>query len=116
LPSPLLERRPDIAAAERRIEEANEQIGIARAAFFPTVMLSATGGFEGTSILSWLNWPSRFWAVGPSLAETLFDAGRRRAGSDVAIDGLRCRGGVLSANGIGCLSAGGRQLGRAAGS
>jgi NodT family efflux transporter outer membrane factor (OMF) lipoprotein len=87
LPSQLLERRPDIAAAERRIEEANEQIGIARAAFFPTVMLSATGGFEGASILSWLNWPSRFWAVGPSLAETLFDVGRRRASSDVAIAG-----------------------------
>ena len=80
LPSQLLERRPDIAAAERRIQEANEQIGIARAAFFPTVMLSATGGFEGSSALNWLAWPSRFWAVGPSLAETLFDAGRRRAG------------------------------------
>jgi NodT family efflux transporter outer membrane factor (OMF) lipoprotein len=87
LPSQLLERRPDIAAAERRIQEANEQIGIARAAFFPTVVLSATGGFAGTSILNWLNWPSRFWAVGPALAETLFDAGRRRAGSDAAIAG-----------------------------
>jgi NodT family efflux transporter outer membrane factor (OMF) lipoprotein len=87
LPSQLLERRPDIAAAERRIEEANEQIGIARAAFFPTVTLSATGGFDGTSILNWLNWPSRFWAVGPSFAETLFDAGRRRAGSEAAIAG-----------------------------
>jgi outer membrane protein TolC len=51
------------------------------------VILSATGGFEGTSLLNWLNWPSRFWAVGPSLAETLFDAGRRRAGSDAAIAG-----------------------------
>jgi outer membrane protein TolC len=51
------------------------------------VMLSATGGVNGTSILNWLNWPSRFWAVGPSLAETLFDAGRRRAGSDVTIAG-----------------------------
>jgi outer membrane protein TolC len=50
-------------------------------------MLAASGGFEGQSILNWLNWPSRFWAVGPSLAETLFDAGRRRAGSDAAIAG-----------------------------
>lgn len=87
LPSQLLERRPDIAASERRVEEANEQIGIARAAFFPTVTLGASAGFEGTSALNWLNWPSRFWAVGPQLAETLFDAGRRRAGSDVAIAG-----------------------------
>jgi NodT family efflux transporter outer membrane factor (OMF) lipoprotein len=87
LPSELLERRPDIAASERRVQEANEQIGIARAAFFPTVTLGASAGFEGTSILNWLNWPSRFWAVGPSLAETLFDAGRRRAGSDAAIAG-----------------------------
>jgi NodT family efflux transporter outer membrane factor (OMF) lipoprotein len=87
LPSQLLERRPDIAAAERRVEEANEQIGITRAAFFPTVTLGASAGFEGTSILNWLNWPSRFWAVGPSLAQTLFDAGRRRAGSDAAIAG-----------------------------
>jgi NodT family efflux transporter outer membrane factor (OMF) lipoprotein len=87
LPSELLERRPDIAASERRIQEANEQIGIARAAFFPTVMLGASAGLEGDSIANWLNWPSRFWAVGPSLAETLFDAGRRRAGSDAAIAG-----------------------------
>jgi NodT family efflux transporter outer membrane factor (OMF) lipoprotein len=86
-PSQILERRPDIAAAERRIEEANEQIGIARAAFFPAVTLSASGGFEGSSILNWFAWPSRFWAVGPQLAETLFDAGRRRAGSDAAIAG-----------------------------
>jgi len=68
LPSQLLERRPDIAASERRLAEANEQIGIARAAFFPTVTLGASAGFEGSSILNWLNWPSRFWAVGPSLA------------------------------------------------
>jgi NodT family efflux transporter outer membrane factor (OMF) lipoprotein len=85
VPSQLLERRPDVAAAERRVQEANEQIGIARAAFFPTVTLGASVGFEGSSILNWLNWPSRFWAVGPSLVQTLFDAGRRRAGSDAAI-------------------------------
>jgi len=85
LPSQLLERRPDIAAAERRVAEANEQIGIARAAFFPTVILSATGGFQGDSITNWLTWPSRFWAVGPSALETLFDAGRRRATSQAAL-------------------------------
>jgi NodT family efflux transporter outer membrane factor (OMF) lipoprotein len=85
LPSQLLERRPDVAASERRVAEANEQIGIARAAFFPTLMLGASAGLEGTSLLNWFNWPSRFWAVGPSMLQTLFDAGRRRATSDVAL-------------------------------
>jgi NodT family efflux transporter outer membrane factor (OMF) lipoprotein len=85
LPSQLLERRPDIAAAERRVAEANEQIGIARAAFFPTIILSATAGFEGNSITNWFTWPSRFWAVGPSALEPLFDAGRRRATSQSAL-------------------------------
>ena len=85
LPSELLERRPDISAAERRMAEANQQIGIARAAYFPTLSLGATAGFEGTSLLNWLNWPSRFWAVGPQLTETLFDGGRRRANSETAL-------------------------------
>jgi len=85
LPSQLLERRPDIASGERRVAEANEQIGIARAAFFPTILLNATGGFEGDSITNWFTWPSRFWAVGPSALDTLFDAGRRRATSQGAL-------------------------------
>jgi NodT family efflux transporter outer membrane factor (OMF) lipoprotein len=84
LPATLLERRPDIAAGERRVAEANDQIGIARAAFFPTLVLGATGGFEGTSITNWLNWPSRMWAVGPQMSQTIFDAGRRRAVSESA--------------------------------
>ncbi|HKE25912.1 MAG TPA: efflux transporter outer membrane subunit [Bryobacteraceae bacterium] len=84
VPSQLLERRPDIAASERRVAEANEQIGIARAAYFPSLLLGAAGGLEGNAITNWLIWPSRFWAVGPTLAETLFDAGRRRATSDAA--------------------------------
>jgi NodT family efflux transporter outer membrane factor (OMF) lipoprotein len=85
LPSELLERRPDIAAAERRVAEANEQIGIAKAAYFPTVVLGASVGFEGTSISNWLNWPSLLWSVGASLTQTLFDAGRRRATSEAAL-------------------------------
>jgi NodT family efflux transporter outer membrane factor (OMF) lipoprotein len=84
LPAQLLERRPDIAAAERRMAAANEQIGIARAAYFPTLNLAALAGLEGSSLLNWFNWPSRFWAVGASMSETLFDGGRRRATSDSA--------------------------------
>jgi NodT family efflux transporter outer membrane factor (OMF) lipoprotein len=79
VPSQLLERRPDIAAAERLVAQANAQIGIARAAYFPTVTLSASAGLESTSIASWFTWPSRFFSLGPSAAETIFDAGLRRA-------------------------------------
>jgi NodT family efflux transporter outer membrane factor (OMF) lipoprotein len=85
LPSQLLERRPDIASGERAVAAANEQIGIARAAFYPTLSLSALAGFEGTSAINWFSWPSRFFAVGPTLSETLFDHGRRRASSDIAL-------------------------------
>jgi NodT family efflux transporter outer membrane factor (OMF) lipoprotein len=79
LPSTLLERRPDIAAAERQMAGANEQIGIAKAAFYPTLTISGAAGVESSQFLRWINWPSRFWSVGPQLAETVFDAGRRRA-------------------------------------
>jgi NodT family efflux transporter outer membrane factor (OMF) lipoprotein len=79
LPSELLERRPDIAASERQMAAANEQIGIAQAAFYPTLSLSAVAGLQGTSAMNWFTWPSRFWAVGPTFSQTLFDAGRRRS-------------------------------------
>jgi NodT family efflux transporter outer membrane factor (OMF) lipoprotein len=79
IPSELLERRPDIAAAERSVAQANAQIGIAQTAFFPTVTLSASAGLEALSVAKWFEWPSRIWSVGPSLAQTLFDAGLRRA-------------------------------------
>jgi NodT family efflux transporter outer membrane factor (OMF) lipoprotein len=79
LPSQLLERRPDIAAVERRVAEANESIGIARAAYFPSLVLSGDVGLESSSISKWFTWPSRVWAAGPFLSETVFDAGRRRA-------------------------------------
>ncbi len=87
LPSALLERRPDIAAAERRMAAANEQIGIAQAAWYPTLSLSALAGFQSTSALNWVSWPSRFWAVGPTFSETLFDAGRRHAEKEAALAG-----------------------------
>jgi NodT family efflux transporter outer membrane factor (OMF) lipoprotein len=85
LPSELLERRPDIAAAERRVAEANEQIGIAKAAYFPTVTLNALLGFESRSIRNLGGWQSFLWAVGSSLAQTIFDGGRRRATSEAAL-------------------------------
>jgi NodT family efflux transporter outer membrane factor (OMF) lipoprotein len=84
LPSQLLERRPDIAAAERRVAEANEQIGIAKAAYYPTVMLNASVGFEGSSFGNVLNASSLLWAVGATITQTIFDGGRRRATSDAA--------------------------------
>jgi len=79
VPSALLERRPDIASFERQMAAANEQIGIAKTAYYPTLNLSVSAGVESSHFLKWISWPSRFWSVGPQLAETVFDAGRRRA-------------------------------------
>ena len=79
VPSQLLERRPDIAAAERLVAQANAQIGIAKAAYFPTVTLSGAAGFESISTATWFTWPSRFFSIGPAAAETIFDAGLRKA-------------------------------------
>jgi NodT family efflux transporter outer membrane factor (OMF) lipoprotein len=78
-PSDLLERRPDIAAAERVMAQANAQIGVATAAYYPNVTLSASAGFNSTSFTDWFSWPNRVWSVGASLAETVFDAGLRKA-------------------------------------
>jgi len=85
VPSDLLQRRPDIAAAERRMAEANEQIGIAQAAYYPTVSLRGLSGFEGSSLYNWFDWPSLFWGVGLTMTETVFDAGRRRSQSAAAL-------------------------------
>ncbi|HXA35456.1 MAG TPA: efflux transporter outer membrane subunit [Steroidobacteraceae bacterium] len=79
LPSSLLERRPDVAAAERRVAAANAQIGVARAAYFPVFSLAAAAGFDSTSSSDWLRAPSRLWSVGPAGVLTVFDAGRHRA-------------------------------------
>jgi NodT family efflux transporter outer membrane factor (OMF) lipoprotein len=78
VPSTLLERRPDIAQSERQMAAVHEQIGIAQAAFFPALTLSASAGLQASSFLSLFSWPSRLWTVGAGLGETLFDAGRRR--------------------------------------
>jgi NodT family efflux transporter outer membrane factor (OMF) lipoprotein len=82
VPSQLLERRPDIAAAERNMAAANAQIGIAYAAYYPSLTLSAGGGFAGSTLKELFTVPSLFWSVGGSLSETLFDAGLRRATVD----------------------------------
>jgi len=85
LPSELLERRPDIAAAERLMASANAQIGVAKSAYYPLVNLAAAGGFESGSITTLLTGPSILWSAGPSALFTIFDVGRRRAASDQAI-------------------------------
>jgi NodT family efflux transporter outer membrane factor (OMF) lipoprotein len=79
VPSQLLERRPDVAANERLMAQANAQIGVAKAAYFPTVTLSASAGFQSTSITNWLTWPARVWSVGSAASETIYDGGLRRA-------------------------------------
>ena len=79
VPSQLLERRPDVAANERLMEQANAQIGVAYAAYYPTLTLSASVGFESRSFTSWFTWPSRFFSAGPGVSETIYDGGLRHA-------------------------------------
>ena len=84
VPSSLLERRPDIAAAERRVMAANAEIGVAKSAYFPDLTLSASGGYRGSNLADWISMPNRFWSIGPQFAMTLFDAGLRRSKTEQA--------------------------------
>lgn len=102
VPSALLQRRPDIAAAQRRVAAANASVGVARAAFFPSLTLSGVLGFQSTSIGNWIAAPNTFWAIGPSLLLNLFDAGKRKAEvaqAQVVLDetGAQYRGVVITA-------------------
>jgi NodT family efflux transporter outer membrane factor (OMF) lipoprotein len=85
LPSELLERRPDIASAERLMASANAMVGVATAAYYPTVKFSSSIGLESSDIAKWLSWPSRFWSFGPSISENVFDGGLRRAQNQQAL-------------------------------
>jgi len=84
LPSDLLERRPDVAASERRMAAANAQIGVATAAYFPSLSLSASGGVASSTLSTLFSLPNRVWSLGAALAETVFDGGRRRAATEQA--------------------------------
>jgi NodT family efflux transporter outer membrane factor (OMF) lipoprotein len=102
LPSEILERRPDIAGAERRMAAANALIGVAKGAYFPVVTLAASGGYESSTLAKLFFWPSRVWSVGATAVETLLDFGRRRAATDEAKAGYEAavaeyRESVLSA-------------------
>jgi NodT family efflux transporter outer membrane factor (OMF) lipoprotein len=79
VPAELVQRRPDVAAAERTLAEANATIGIGYGAFFPSVTLAASGGFESSAFTKWFTWPSRFWSIGPSVSQTIFNGGLYRA-------------------------------------
>ncbi len=85
LPSELLERRPDVASAERRVAAANAAIGVAVAGYFPTLTLPASGGYQSSTLTEFFSLPNRFWSLGPALVETLFDGGRRRAAKEQAL-------------------------------
>jgi NodT family efflux transporter outer membrane factor (OMF) lipoprotein len=91
VPSTLLQRRPDIAAAERRAAAANAQIGVVTAAWFPDLTISASGGYRSRQFAQWFNAPAQFWALGPALALTIFDGGRRQALIQEAEAGFRAQ-------------------------
>lgn len=102
VPATLLQRRPDIASAERRMAASNAQIGVAKAAFFPSVNLAAAGGYESAKQTGWLNAPNLFWTIGPNVLFTIFDAGRRQAvvaqaEASFRVDGAKYRSTVLHA-------------------
>ena len=104
VPSELLERRPDIASLERVIASDNALIGVARAAYYPNLTLSASAGLQTTDFTKWFTWPSRFWSLGPSFADTLFDGGARKAAVAQSEANYDAAGGELPRDGADFLS------------
>ena len=115
VPSQLVERRPDIAAAERTLAEANATIGIGYGAFFPQVTISADGGFQSSTLTNLFNWPSRIWSVGPSVSQVLFNGWLYRAELHQYVAAVQCRPCHLPPGRAHRLPAGGRQSGGHAG-
>ena len=109
LPSDLLERRPDIAASERRMQESNAQIGVAKSAYYPLVTLSGGGGFESGVITTLIQGPSGLWSAGANASEYIFDAGKRHAVTQQAQSAYRAIDRYLPADSAECISGSGRQ-------
>ena len=114
LPADLLERRPDVAEAERGMAAASEGVGVAKAAYFPSIQLTGTAGTESVELKNIFNWENRIWSIGPNISLPLFEGGRIRGGGGGGQGGLPGGGGAIPFEGAGRVPRGGRRAGRVA--